>query len=598
MPDRLQFTRVDFRRFKAFESFTLHLRHFNILVGPNNAGKSTILSAFRILAAGMRRANQRKAQVLDGPDRRMWGYVVDLTAISVAEENIFYNYDAAEGATVTFTLSNKGKLTLYFPEREVCFLFAEDDRGQIQTPVAFRSRFNCPISFVPVLGPVDHNERLFEKEAARLALFNYRAARNFRNIWHHYPEKFDEFRAILGRTWPGMDIERPSVDASHDKPVLHMFCPEERIPREIFWAGFGFQVWCQMLTHLIQSSEASIFLVDEPDIYIHSELQRQLLGLLRDLGPDILIATHSTEIITEAETDDIVLIDKKRRHARRISDPTELGNVFSDLGSNLNPVLTQLARTKRAVFVEGKDFQIFSKFARKLNLGVVANRSQFAVIPVGGFSPERIRSLKRGMEATLGAPIASAAILDRDYRSDEECQATEESCREFCNLVIIHRRKEVENFLLIPSALDRAIERRMTDRARRSGEALEYSGDAASLLKDFAASKKAYVTSQYLDRLRQYRPREKGKGGQAATQALLEDFERIWSDAERQAEVIPGKEALAHLNQQFQEHFKVSITPTGIVDAMRSNEIPKEMIELLAKLKNFADYREHLKDKE
>lgn len=91
-----------------------------------------------------------------------------------------------------------------------------------------------------------------------------------------------------------MDVERPSVDVSHDRPRLHMFCPEERIPREIFWSGFGFQVWCQMLTHLIQGGDNSIFLIDEPDIYLHSNLQRQLIGLLRQLGPDILIATHST----------------------------------------------------------------------------------------------------------------------------------------------------------------------------------------------------------------------------------------------------------------------------------------------------------------
>jgi predicted ATP-dependent endonuclease of OLD family len=38
-------------RFKAFSTFALHLRHFNILVGPNKSGKSTILAAFRILAA-------------------------------------------------------------------------------------------------------------------------------------------------------------------------------------------------------------------------------------------------------------------------------------------------------------------------------------------------------------------------------------------------------------------------------------------------------------------------------------------------------------------------------------------------------------------
>ena len=32
------FVRVDFHHFKAFENFTLYLRNFNILVGPNNAG--------------------------------------------------------------------------------------------------------------------------------------------------------------------------------------------------------------------------------------------------------------------------------------------------------------------------------------------------------------------------------------------------------------------------------------------------------------------------------------------------------------------------------------------------------------------------------
>ena len=35
------FIRVEFYRFKAFERFTLHVRSFNILVGPNNAGKSS-----------------------------------------------------------------------------------------------------------------------------------------------------------------------------------------------------------------------------------------------------------------------------------------------------------------------------------------------------------------------------------------------------------------------------------------------------------------------------------------------------------------------------------------------------------------------------
>ena len=231
MTETHQFVRVAFRRFKAFDAFTLHLRHFNILVGPNNAGKSTILAAFRILAAAMRKASTRNPEMIRGPRGNTFGYVIDLTAISIAEENIFYNYEESEAATVTFKLSNGNELLLYFPQQGVCYLIPEAQDKLIRTTSSFRSHFNCSVGFVPILGPVEHHEPLFEKEAARLALFNYRAARNFRNIWYHYPEKFDVFRAALRQTWPGMDIEAPKVDFSHQKSRLHVVPRTESLGR-------------------------------------------------------------------------------------------------------------------------------------------------------------------------------------------------------------------------------------------------------------------------------------------------------------------------------------------------------------------------------
>jgi hypothetical protein len=115
------YTRVDFIHFKSFSRFSLKLRHFNILVGPNNAGKSTILTAFRILAAVMRKANSRKPELIRGPQGTTRGYSVDLRGISVAKENIFHNYDDSEPAFVDFHLSNGNKLTLYFPEQGSCY---------------------------------------------------------------------------------------------------------------------------------------------------------------------------------------------------------------------------------------------------------------------------------------------------------------------------------------------------------------------------------------------------------------------------------------------------------------------------------------------
>src|SRR5690606_28946898 len=121
-----------------------------------------------------------------GPTGNTFGYYVDLKGTSVAEENIFYNYDDSEVAIVIFTLSNRSELTLFFPEVGACYLFADGPSGIPRTTTAFKAGFNCQIGFVPILGPVDHREPLYKEEAARLALFNYTAARNFRNIWHHY----------------------------------------------------------------------------------------------------------------------------------------------------------------------------------------------------------------------------------------------------------------------------------------------------------------------------------------------------------------------------------------------------------------------------
>lgn len=593
MSEMHHFVRVDFQRFKAFERFSLHLRHFNILVGPNNSGKSTVLAAFRVLAAALRKAYSRKAEFVPAPQGRAYGYAIDLTGVSVAEENLFYNYEDDSPASVRFKLSNKNELQLYFPERGACYLLADTEGALPRTPSAFRKQFNCPIGFVPILGPVDHNEILYQEEAARLALFNYTAARNFRNIWHHYPERFAEFRRVLSETWPGMDIEPPKVDYSYGKPRLHMFCPEDRIPREIFWAGFGFQVWCQMLTHLVQSNEKALFLIDEPDIYLHADLQRQLLDLLRNLGPDILIATHSTEIITEAEADDIVLINKKRKRARRIKHPSELTEVFAILGSNLNPVLTQLAKSRRALFVEGKDFQIIGKFARKMNYARVGNRSEFAVIPVEGFNPERIRNLKKGIEATLGGKVVVGAVLDRDYRSQAECDEISQACEGFCDMVQIHGRKEVENFLLFPAAIDRAAARRVADRAKRSGCEPEFAPCAQSVLDDYASNNKRYVTSQYLAFRRRFQRATSSAMDEAtANEAVLDEFAARWEDSPAgPLAMVSGKNALSAMNEHLQERHGVSVTPTAIIDAMKLEEVPDEIGQLLSALDTFTRLR-------
>jgi hypothetical protein len=582
-------TSIHFSRYKAFRDFSLALDRFNILVGPNNCGKSTILGAFRILAEGIRVARAKSPTLVHGPNGETRGYQLSLGKIPIATENVFHNYSEEQPAVVSFRVSTGDHLILFFPERGVCNLICDTSGRPITSPSVFRGRFSIEVGFVPVLGPVEHDEPLYQKEAAREALLTHRAARNFRNIWYHYPETFEEFRALVRATWPGMDIKKPEVDALHGPPLLRMFCPEERIDREVFWSGFGFQVWCQMLTFMVINKTASLFIIDEPDIYLHSDLQRQLVTALRALGPDILIATHSTEIISEADPEEILVVTKKARSAKRVSDPTQLRTIFNTLGSNLNPVLTQIARTKRVVFVEGKDFQTIARFAFKLGVQSVATRSDFGVVPTEGFNPARARNFVEGVEATLASKVSVAVIFDRDYRSDSEVAAETKELMTFCRYAHIHSKKELENFLLVPDALNMAITQRIAEQNLRTGGKASFSESVQNLLLMLTDPIKHDVQAQYLKRQHPFaKSLSRSLDDSTVTSQILADFDQNWADPSARLAMVPGKEVLSRLNAHLQKAYGMAVTANLIIEAMQESDIASEMKTMIESLNHFA----------
>jgi hypothetical protein len=67
------------------------------------------------------------------------------------------------------------------------------------------------------------------------------AHRHLRNILIRKTEnEFREFAEEVSSAWPEISLERPRV-LGHGEPMEMMFF-EDRIPREVFWSGFGLQV--------------------------------------------------------------------------------------------------------------------------------------------------------------------------------------------------------------------------------------------------------------------------------------------------------------------------------------------------------------------
>ena len=263
----------------------------------------------------------------------------------------------------------------------------------IASAASFKRAFPVNIQVIPVLGPIEQDEPSVTDGTVRRAAGTPRASRHFRNYWLKNPDGFDQFSYLVEETWPGMSIGRPQIFAGVE-PRLTMFVSENRIDRELYWAGSGFQIWCQLLTHISRCSASDLLVVDEPEVYLHPEVQRQLLGILRDQHPDILLATHSVEIMSEADPSEILLINKSHRSARRLHDIEGVQQAIDNIGSIQNITLTELARNGRILFVEGiDDYRIIRRFARILDTAYAHGSGRESLPPdveVGVRAGERV----------------------------------------------------------------------------------------------------------------------------------------------------------------------------------------------------------------
>lgn len=581
-------TSVQFSSYKALKRMSVRLDSFNVLVGPNNCGKSTVIGAFRVLEVAVRRARARGAQLCDGPDGRTRGWNITPDTLPISLENVHSDL-ASTRSSVLFRMSNKNKLLLDFPEDGGCFLFADTLSRQVVTPASFRTAFPVSIGVVPVLGPVEHEEATVQEATVKRNLSTHRASRHFRNYWMQNPEGFDEFSELITQTWPGMELEPPEVvDLMAGK--LGMFCREERMTRELYWAGFGFQVWCQILTHALRSRDATILVIDEPEIYLHPDLQRKLVTALRDLGPDILLATHSTEIMGEVDPTDILLLEKQNRTARRLKSIEDVQSATERIGSVHNVTLTQLSRTRRVLFVEGsEDFKRLRRFATVLGLQELASGLDITPVESEGFANwERVSASAWGIERTLGTPLCIGAVFDRDYWPTEQIAEMVAELGTRVPLVHVLARKEMENYLLQPAVLQRAVERAVRDRARRQGEKPPPVADVAPLLERATQPFRDDAQAQYLARRLDHHDRSRRSEDRATvTRQTIEWFSSEWSDLEARVCIVPGKRALAELRRLTREAYSINLTDHQIISCFTRADIPKDLRELLLDLDAF-----------
>lgn len=575
---------IYFVNFKRFERFNVSCRKTNIFVGPNNAGKSTTLDALRILKDCLRFANRNRPSLLDqGHAGVCASYNIPHSLIGISPLNVVTDY-GDEPAEIDIKLTNGTSVHIRL-HPEISTLAFIQTEGRIPTRIEdFRRSCPLKLTVVPTLSAFEENEPYLQDETVSRNENTRLASRNFRNIIYRLDEeKFQLLNDAVNLAWPNIELRKPFRQHGKDSS-LNMMYAENRIEREIYWSGFGFQIWLQIMLQILRSDKDSLIIIDEPDIYLHPDLQRRLLNICKDKFAQIFIATHSTEIINEAESGDILLVDSRNTRALRVNKDDEYKRLYSYIGSSENAEFAKIARAKRIIFFEGQDRNIIRKISRKIGKSDTFDDPYTVYLQTGGFAQwERVREIDWSLHNIFGLDIKVGALFDRDYRCEAHIADFIASLATTTLWVSVLERKEIENYALEIDSLKRLILKRSSERgfSINSVAAEQIIIDISSRFKDEC---RAQLTANYLSF---HSARDKSTDSTTHIHRTMEYFDTKWNNIEDRIKILPGKQFISTLSALTQRDFKFSITINQMIDEMNSDEVSDDMKLKLESLRDF-----------
>lgn len=575
--------------FKRFSSFYFSAKPANVLVGPNNSGKSSILDALRVAYACLRYSRSNSPRPTDVPQHgTVYAFSLPHNSLPIPIANIATNY-SEDDAVIEVRCSNGNSLFVRInPERAILF-YATSPQDSLRSAQSFRKAIPLDIRIVPTLGPLEEREPWLTDETVQRNASTRLANRCFRNIWLRRPkEDFSELKALVSSSWPNIELRGPEITRD-DKAYVQMFYSENRIDRELFWSGFGFQVWLQMLTHLLKANYNSIIIIDEPDIYLHPDLQRRLLKTVKERFAQFFMATHSVEIINESESKDVASINSTHRSAKRISTEDDYQALFNYIGSYENIDFSRLARAKRIVFFEGNDRKLLQKFAARIGARRFASDTDTVVLSAGGFSQwRRVKEVSWTFREVLKLDVKIFTIFDRDFRCDEDTASFQRAMRGEGIDCHVLSRKELENYALTAAGLQRVIQERQTEKL--SPKEMMSSNQIDALLNRVSDEFKHDTLSQLAaNQIRYLRSIGSPKDDATIMKEVSISHHATWSSLDKRLHILGGKEFLAALSSELQKEKGFSITLNMLVDRLADHEVGDDLKSIVVSLEEFCD---------
>ncbi|PHA58716.1 hypothetical protein COF07_10250 [Bacillus wiedmannii] len=246
-------------------------------------------------------------------------------------------------------------------------------------------------------------------------------------------------------------------EVSFTRVMLEFDNSSETIPLEECGSGY---TQALILLCLIHSKRERIILFDEPHLYLHPHAEKSIYDLaVRNTKNQYIFSTHSPILINYPVEKTIYFV-KKEKNISRYVEMTHINEVLDDLGvSN-----SDFSFSDRVIFVEGPTEENILPLIFEKN-GFRQIGFNYKIISLNGTDREFTKrsamannssKLESIFNAISNSPIPYTIMLDKDEKTPEKIRELEET---YQGKVVILPRREIENYFLRPEAISALIKK-------------------------------------------------------------------------------------------------------------------------------------------
>ena len=461
-------TRIRVKKFKRFEDVDIELGKTVVLIGPNNAGKTTLLQALALWNVGLKRWNEKR-KGKGSPEKRP-GVTInrnDLISIPIPDANLLWRdlhvriHEKVNGKKGTKNIridiivdgiadgknwSCGFEFDYANPESFFCRpLRMSEDKEPQRMPVPDQIG-DLQMAFLPPMSGLAGSEPKWEPGRINVLLGEGQTAQVLRNLCYTIFEQSPdgEWRRLKGHIQDLFGVELLNPEYVKERGEIRMAYKERTGTQlDLSSSGRGLQQTLLLLAYLY-SNPKTVLLLDEPDAHLEVLRQRQIYQLMTDVaqkqGSQLLAASHSEIVLNEAADRDVVIAFVGKPHR------------IDDRGSQIMKALTgigfdqyyQAEQMGWVLYLEGpSDLAALREFARKLGHEAVDYLERPFVHYIGTNLPNKAREhffgLREAKKNLVG--IALFDRLDKDLHQGTVLQE------------MMWKRREIENYMCLEEVL-------------------------------------------------------------------------------------------------------------------------------------------------